>query len=104
VRPTDPGGAYGEMGLGTRVPALIAPGKIVATQVQCVRGVAPGETVVLGPLSGTVTLDGERHLALQHQIVRLTLRGWSTYPRAARFACDPTSSRVAIGYGLCQDR
>jgi len=61
VQPTDPSGAFVEMG------------RVTATEVHSVRTVATGECVEVGPLTGTVTLDGERHLVVRQQVVRLTL-------------------------------
>jgi predicted polyphosphate/ATP-dependent NAD kinase len=73
VQPTDPMGAYVEIGTGTRILVLIAPGRCTTTEIRSVRSVAVGECVEVGPLSGTVALDGERELAVRDQLVRLTL-------------------------------
>jgi hypothetical protein len=69
----DPFGAFVEMGSGTRVLTLIAPGRAERTEVRDVRRVEPGESIQIGPLSGAVTLDGERHLLLRDEKVQLTL-------------------------------
>jgi predicted polyphosphate/ATP-dependent NAD kinase len=74
VHPTDPLGAYVEMGSGTRILVLIAPGRTATTELRSVRTVGVGESVELGPLNGTVALDGERELPVRDQRVRLTLQ------------------------------
>lgn len=73
VQPTDPFGAYVEMGPGQSILVLIAPGKAITTQIRAVRTVAISEPVEIGPLSGVVTLDGERHIPVYRQTVRLVL-------------------------------
>ena len=73
ISPTEPCGAWVEMGHGTRVVALIAPGKATTTEIRHLRKVAVGEKIELGPLSGTVALDGERQLVLREQKVSLSL-------------------------------
>ncbi len=73
ILPTEPLGAWVEMGAGTRVVALIAPGRATTAEIRCLRKVAVGETVEIGPLSGSVTLDGERQLLLREQKVSLSV-------------------------------
>jgi hypothetical protein len=73
VQPTDARGAYVEMGAGTRIVVLIAPGRTATAEVRSVQTVAVGQTLEVGPLNGTVALDGERELEVRNQVVRLTL-------------------------------
>jgi predicted polyphosphate/ATP-dependent NAD kinase len=73
VQPTEPVGAYVEMGPGTRIVVLITPGRTATAEIRSVRTVSVGECVEVGPLSGTVALDGERELSVRDQVVRLTL-------------------------------
>jgi predicted polyphosphate/ATP-dependent NAD kinase len=73
IGPTEPVGAFVEMGPGMAIVALIAPGRVVHTEVRKVRRIETGECVEVGPLSGAVTLDGERQLLVRDQQVRLTL-------------------------------
>jgi predicted polyphosphate/ATP-dependent NAD kinase len=73
VSPVEPAGAYVEMGAGTRILALVAPGRLAYAQVRSVRKLAMGDAVTVGPVRGIVTLDGERHLPLREQRVTLKL-------------------------------
>jgi predicted polyphosphate/ATP-dependent NAD kinase len=73
VSPIEPAGAYVEMGAGTEILALIAPGKLARAEVGSLQVLKVGDAVTLGPVRGTLTLDGERHLPLREQRVTLKL-------------------------------
>lgn len=73
ILPTEPRGAWVELGAGTAVVTLIAPGRATTTQVRAARTVAVGETVETGPFNGTITLDGERQRSLRGETVCFTL-------------------------------
>ncbi len=73
IEPTAARGAYGEMGDGTRVVCLIAPGLVVTASLKKYEEVPVGTRVDLGPLTGTVALDGERTRVLRGSTVALSL-------------------------------
>ena len=73
IEPTDARGGYGEMGDGTRVVCLLAPGLVVTASLETYEEVPVGSQVELGPLTGTVALDGERAHVLRESRVALTL-------------------------------
>jgi predicted polyphosphate/ATP-dependent NAD kinase len=74
VSPIEPVGAYVEMGSGTRILALIAPGLVAQTEVRSVQLLAVGDSVTIGPVRGTLSLDGERQLPLSDQRATLMLQ------------------------------
>ena len=76
VRPVgvlDPRGAYLEMGAGTPVGVLLTPGVITPTEIRSVRDMPVGGSVVAGPATGTVSLDGERAFEVREEAVRMAL-------------------------------
>jgi hypothetical protein len=76
VRPVgvlDPRGAYVELGAGTPVGVLLAPGIITPTEIRSVRDMPVGSSVLAGPATGTVSLDGERTFEVREDAVRMTL-------------------------------
>ena len=76
VRPVgvlDPRGAYLEMGAGTPVGALLTPGVITSTESRSVRDMPVGSNMVVGPATGTVSLDGERAFEVRDEAVRMAL-------------------------------
>jgi predicted polyphosphate/ATP-dependent NAD kinase len=73
VSPIEPAGAYVEMGTGTEILALIAPGRLAHAEIGAVRTLKVGDAVMLGPARGILALDGERHLPLREQRVTLKL-------------------------------
>jgi hypothetical protein len=78
VRPVgifEPRGAYLEMGAGTPVGALLTPGVITPTEIRSVRDMPVGSSVLAGPATGTVSLDGERAFEVREETVRMTLEG-----------------------------
>jgi predicted polyphosphate/ATP-dependent NAD kinase len=105
VSPTEPAGAYVELGAGVDILALIAPGKLAHAEVRSLRIVAVGEAVTLGPMSGTLTLDGERHLPLRD--TRVTLRLEADGPRVVDVAATLAQAqrrgafRVDLPHGIC---
>jgi hypothetical protein len=90
IEPTEPRGAFLEMGAGTSVLALIAPGLIVTTDVRSVIDVPVGSSIELGPLTGVVTLDGERTLTAHDEVVWFALEAGGPWvvdtPAALRWA------------------
>jgi predicted polyphosphate/ATP-dependent NAD kinase len=73
IGPTEPHGAFVEMGQGTSVVALMAPGLVVAADIRSVRDVWVGSTTQIGPLTGVITLDGERTLVARAHNVQFGL-------------------------------
>ncbi len=73
IHPTEPWGAFAELGAGASVLALVAPGMVARAEVGPLHEVRAGETVLVGPLDGTVTLDGERSFQVRQDVVRLKL-------------------------------
>ena len=76
IRPVgvfEPRGAYLEMGAGTPVRVLLTPGVITPTEIRSVRDMLVGSSVVAGPATGTVSLDGERAFEVREEAVRMTL-------------------------------
>ena len=76
IRPVgvfEPRGAYLEMGAGTPVRVLLTPGVITPTEIRSVRDIPVGSSVVAGPATGTVSLDGERAFEVREEAVRMTL-------------------------------
>lgn len=76
IRPVgafEPRGAHVEMGSGTTVSALLTPGIVALADVRSVRDVEIGASVVSGPVSGTISLDGERTFELQRGTVQMTI-------------------------------
>jgi len=73
IDPTEPRGAFVTMGQGTTVIAIIAPGLVDTADVRSVRDVWVGSCIQLGPLTGVITLDGERTLSAHEQIVQFAL-------------------------------
>jgi predicted polyphosphate/ATP-dependent NAD kinase len=73
ILPTEPRGAWVELGAGTRIVALIAPGRATTTEVRAIRTVGVGQKIETGPISGTITLDGERQRTVRGEIVCFTL-------------------------------
>jgi predicted polyphosphate/ATP-dependent NAD kinase len=72
----EPGGLYLELGEGTRVRALLAPGLVLEVGVRACRQLEPGEEVTLDAGGGTIALDGERELpARGPAVARVTLGG-----------------------------
>ena len=61
------------MGHGMRVMALMAPGLVVTADVRSVTEVVVGGSIRVGPLTGLITLDGERTLLAREQIVNFAL-------------------------------
>lgn len=76
IRPVgafEPRGVHVEMGSGTKVSALLLPGIVALAEVRSVRDVLVGASVVSGPVSGTISLDGERAFELRRETVRMTI-------------------------------
>lgn len=76
IRPVgafEPRGVYVEMGSGTKVSALLTPGVVALAEVRSVRDVGIGASVVSGPVSGTISLDGERTFELRRETVQMTI-------------------------------
>jgi len=73
IDPTEPRGAFIEMGRGTSVVALMAPGLVVTADIRSVREVRVGSSIQIGPLTGVITLDGERTFLAREQIVQFAL-------------------------------
>jgi predicted polyphosphate/ATP-dependent NAD kinase len=73
IDPTEPRGAFIEMGQGTSVVAFMAPGLVVTADIRSVTEVQVGSCVEMGPVTGVVTLDGERSLVARAQPVHFTL-------------------------------
>ncbi|MDQ6671564.1 MAG: hypothetical protein M3069_12595 [Chloroflexota bacterium] len=73
IDPTEPRGAFIEMGPGTSVVAFMAPGLVVTADMRSVREVRVGSSIQIGPLTGAITLDGERTLVAREQIVQFAL-------------------------------
>lgn len=73
ILPTEPRGAFAELGPGTAVAALMAPGLVAAAELSALREVAVGAEVEFGPVTGSLSLDGERSLQLRNAVVRFAL-------------------------------
>jgi Aminoacyl-tRNA editing domain len=73
VDPTEPRGAFIEMGVGTSVVAFMAPGLVVMADIRSVAEVQVGSSIQLGSLTGVITLDGERSLVAREQTVHFAL-------------------------------
>jgi predicted polyphosphate/ATP-dependent NAD kinase len=83
---TDQRGAFIEMGPGTSVLALMAPGLVVTADVRSATVVRVGSVIELGPLTGVITLDGERTLVAREHTVQFGLEAdgpWVVDPAAA---------------------
>jgi predicted polyphosphate/ATP-dependent NAD kinase len=73
IDPTEPRGAFIEMGPGMSVVAFMAPGLVVTADIRSVRDVRVGSSIRVGPLTGVITLDGERSLVVREQFVEFAL-------------------------------
>jgi predicted polyphosphate/ATP-dependent NAD kinase len=73
IDPTEPRGAFIEMGLGTNVVAFMAPGLVVMADIRSVAEVQVGSSIQLESLTGVITLDGERSLVAREQKVHFAL-------------------------------
>ncbi len=76
IRPVgafEPRGVAVDMGSGTKVCALLTPGVVALAEVRSVREVGIGASVVSGPVSGTISLDGERTFEVRREAVRMTI-------------------------------
>jgi predicted polyphosphate/ATP-dependent NAD kinase len=73
IEPTEPRGAFIEMGPGMSVVAFMAPGLVVTADIRSVRDVRVGSSIQVGPLTGVITLDGERSLVVREQFVEFAL-------------------------------
>ena len=72
----EPAGLYLELGAGSTVRAVVAPGLTADVQVRECRLLALGDEVVIDSPGGTVALDGERELQANGPLpVRLTANG-----------------------------
>jgi len=74
IDPSEPRGAFIEVGPGTRVLAFMAPGLVVTADIRSVREVDVESSIQIGPVTGVVTLDGERSLVARDQPVGFALQ------------------------------
>ncbi len=73
IGPTEPRGAFVELGPGITVEAFLAPGLVAEVGVRSLREIPVGSSETFEPTTGTIALDGERTLVVEHEPVRFSL-------------------------------